>query len=148
MISNKNKVGDRIRQIRAVMSQQDFADKLGVSLSTLRRYESGERPPDAGFLVELYEKHHIQPLWVLTGDGSISIDDPQTAVSAPKGPEMDEELMSHVIHALLTACYKRQIKPNPEAFANAAVGVYQMSISNGSMPPQNALERLVGALDQ
>lgn len=61
-------IGIRIRDLRGDRSQQDFADELGVSLSTLRRYESGERMPDAEFLLALLEKEAADPTWVLTGN--------------------------------------------------------------------------------
>lgn len=43
-------LGERIRQVRGGMSQVDFAKQLGIGRTTLIRYESGERVPDASAL--------------------------------------------------------------------------------------------------
>ncbi len=43
-------MGERIRQVRADMSQVDFAKRLGIGRTTLIRYEAGERTPDAAAL--------------------------------------------------------------------------------------------------
>lgn len=64
-----NGIGDRIKQIRGTQTQQEFADLIGVGRTTLIRYESGERTPDAEFLIKLNVIYSIQPLWLLTGKG-------------------------------------------------------------------------------
>ena len=60
-------IGERLRSVRGDVSQSDFADRLGISLSSWRRYESGERDPDAETLVALHEKVGVNPLWILCG---------------------------------------------------------------------------------
>lgn len=62
-------VGDRLRGLRGDMSQADFGELLGVSLSTWRRYEAGERPPDAEALLKLHLLKGIDLHWLLTGNG-------------------------------------------------------------------------------
>lgn len=52
------------------MTQQEFSDLVGVGRTTLIRYESGERLPDAEFLIKLNVLYKVQPLWLLTGQGS------------------------------------------------------------------------------
>lgn len=63
---NLKGTGDRIRVARGKLSQADFAKVLGIGLSTLRRYESGERGPDAEVLLRLAEVGH-DPTWILLG---------------------------------------------------------------------------------
>ena len=60
-------IGERLRSLRGEASQSDFADRIGVSLSSWRRYESGERDPDAETLIALHAKVGANPLWVLCG---------------------------------------------------------------------------------
>lgn len=46
-------IAARITELRADTTQEDFSVRLGVSLSTLGRYERGERLPDIEFLAKL-----------------------------------------------------------------------------------------------
>jgi transcriptional regulator with XRE-family HTH domain len=65
-------IGSRLKVVRGAVSQKDFADLLGVSRSTLVRYEGDEGAPDAEFLIALFEKHGVDPTWLLTGRGKAS----------------------------------------------------------------------------
>lgn len=62
-------IGGRIEQVRGKMTQQEFAGLLGVNPKTVNRYESGDRLPDADFLIKLNVLFKVQPLWLLTGRG-------------------------------------------------------------------------------
>ncbi|WP_146030573.1 helix-turn-helix domain-containing protein [Castellaniella caeni] len=63
-------VGDRIRSVRGMLRQIDFANRLGVERKTIGRYEAGERPPDAEVLLRLSKEFGADPIWILTGQGS------------------------------------------------------------------------------
>lgn len=65
-------IGARIREIRKALgdSQVNFAERFGVSLSTLKAYELDGREPPSSFLVRLYTDLSIEPTWLLTGTGS------------------------------------------------------------------------------
>lgn len=65
-----NEIGARIKKIRGQLTQKEFADLLGVGRTSVVRYESGERTPDAEFLVKLNVIYKVQPLWLLTGQGA------------------------------------------------------------------------------
>ena len=69
MDDDSTDVGERIKAIRGGMTQQEFADLLGVSRKTITRYEAGSHLPDAEFLIKLNVLYSIQPLWLLTGKG-------------------------------------------------------------------------------
>ncbi len=64
---NLLEIGERLKSIRGEASQVEFADKVGVSLSSWRRYELGDRAPDAETLIALHERLGANPLWVLRG---------------------------------------------------------------------------------
>lgn len=64
---SENTVGSRIRNIRGNETQKEFAQRLDVKRTTLARYEAGESPPDAEFLLKLYSTCQIEPIWLLTG---------------------------------------------------------------------------------
>jgi transcriptional regulator with XRE-family HTH domain len=59
--------GSFLKQLRGKVNQDEFARLLGVGRTTLIRYESGERDPDAAFLRRLHFELGVDPLEVLTG---------------------------------------------------------------------------------
>jgi|GEM_PF-1123856 len=79
-------VGERIGQVRGARSQERFADDLGVSVSSVRRYEGGVRLPDTEFLILLREREGVSADWLLTGAGSRRRIDSDSGVLALDGP--------------------------------------------------------------
>lgn len=59
-------LGGRIRQMRGDTSQVEFAKQLGIGRTTLIRYESGERVPDAEVLT-FWAERGIDIDYLLTG---------------------------------------------------------------------------------
>lgn len=68
---SETELSGRLQIIRGEMTQREFAKRLGVGRTTLIRYESGERIPDAMFLQMLILKFKIDPSWLLLGLGSV-----------------------------------------------------------------------------
>ena len=60
-------VGDRIRQLRAATTQEEFASVLGISQAQLSKYELGQSAPRLGVLIRLSEKYGKSTDWILTG---------------------------------------------------------------------------------
>lgn len=67
-------LGERIRQIRNRAPRHEFARELGIGTSTLQRYESGERRPDADLLRRICETYNVNPSWLLLGSGPVHLD--------------------------------------------------------------------------
>jgi len=61
-------IGERIKQLRGKEPQELFAKRFGVSRSTILRYESGGRDPDAGFLIALCRTYNVSANWLLLGE--------------------------------------------------------------------------------
>jgi len=78
-------VGERVRGVRGSRSQQEFADHLGVSVSSVRRYESGERLPDAEFFLAVLLREGVGADWLLTGQGLRKRADYDVAMNAATG---------------------------------------------------------------
>lgn len=57
----------RLQIIRGSTTQEKFAKMLGVGRTSLIRYESGERVPDATFLQAVVTKCKVDPSWLLLG---------------------------------------------------------------------------------
>jgi len=62
-------IGARIRQVRGSMTQKEFADRLGIGRTSVVRYESGERSPDAVFIARAHALLGVDPIWLLAGVG-------------------------------------------------------------------------------
>jgi transcriptional regulator with XRE-family HTH domain len=60
-------LGERIAHIRGELTQQDFAERLGVSRNTLVRYEKNKRLPSSDFLQLLISDYGADPQWLLMG---------------------------------------------------------------------------------
>ena len=66
-------LGNRIRLVRekAKLSQEELAEKLGVTQTTITRYENGHRLPCADFLESLVKLSGCDPGWLLAGEAEI-----------------------------------------------------------------------------
>lgn len=51
-------------------TRKDIATSLDISEDTLRKYEKGEAYPRIDFLIRVYEKYHINPLYLLGIDST------------------------------------------------------------------------------
>ena len=63
-------LGDRLSAVRrqAKLSQEEMAEKLGVSRSAYQYYERGERDLTGSLLLKVLEQFGVDPLWILEGD--------------------------------------------------------------------------------
>jgi transcriptional regulator with XRE-family HTH domain len=70
-------VGNRLKAIRKALglSQKEFAQGLEKSASYVSEMESGKTKPGFNFLVELFEKHKINPAWVILEEEEMFISD-------------------------------------------------------------------------
>lgn len=67
---------DRIKQVREALnlSRQEFAQKLGVSVSSIESYEYGRRVPSGAQIELLCRKLGINEQWMLTGEGEMYVE--------------------------------------------------------------------------
>ncbi|MEK7880793.1 MAG: helix-turn-helix transcriptional regulator, partial [Deltaproteobacteria bacterium] len=57
---------------KAKLSQEELAEKLGVTQTTITRYENGHRLPCADFLESLVKLSGCDPGWLLAGEAEIT----------------------------------------------------------------------------
>lgn len=67
-----NNIAARIVSLRMGMPRRAFAQKLGITESTLRNYEKGISLPDAQLLADICQKMQILPKWLLLGEGPMT----------------------------------------------------------------------------
>jgi transcriptional regulator with XRE-family HTH domain len=56
------------------LSQVDMSTSLGISQSNYSKYEMGLVSPGYSFLTKLYSKYSVNIHWLLTGEGSMYLD--------------------------------------------------------------------------
>lgn len=63
-------LGNRLRNIRVAedKTQKEFAEILGVSVTSIANYESEKRSPDCAFLEKLYELYEVNLNWLVAGE--------------------------------------------------------------------------------
>jgi len=64
-------IGERLKELRGDLSQEEFAKEIGVSHKGYQRYESGERVPHPHVLSKIAEKFDTTVDWILTGNLNI-----------------------------------------------------------------------------
>jgi DNA-binding transcriptional regulator YiaG len=62
-------VGQRIRKLRAQVTQEDFSRSLSISQAQLSKYELGQSALPLGALVKLAQQYGCTTDWILTGKG-------------------------------------------------------------------------------
>ena len=61
-------LGDRMRQVRGTSPMRDFAARVGVTGSTVCRWEAGTAVPNANDLTRLITEFDVDVWWLLMGD--------------------------------------------------------------------------------
>lgn len=66
-------MNERIRKLRKSlgMTQQEFADKLGVKPNTLSQYETGRNAPTPAVLQLMCRVFDVNENWLRTGEGEM-----------------------------------------------------------------------------
>ncbi len=62
-------IGERIRQLRGEVSQDDFAPSIGITQSQLSKIERGVLAPSIEMLLRLRKRFGKSVDWILSGEG-------------------------------------------------------------------------------
>jgi transcriptional regulator with XRE-family HTH domain len=87
-------IGERLKEIRGKMLQEDFGKLFGVYKGTVANYEKGIRKPDSEYLNNVLQHFpEINPTWLLTGHGQMrqekSEDQPAQQMIPKNAPQQD-----------------------------------------------------------
>jgi repressor LexA len=68
------KLGDRIKKARnkAGFTQEELANKVGITYPSINKYERNRRVPNSHILSLIAQELHCDPGWLLTGEKDIS----------------------------------------------------------------------------
>lgn len=78
---------DRLKELRRALNltQQKFADKLGVKQNTVAQYEMGRNDPSDAVIISICREFNVSEDWLRNGEGEMFI--PMT---------LDEEIASFI----------------------------------------------------
>ena len=86
---------ERVGKIRErfPLSQTEMAERVGISLRAYQNYERGEREIPVALVRAFYTEFRVDPVWLLTGSGSMIISEEQ-------GARLDQKLLDRVVDAV------------------------------------------------
>lgn len=64
------------------MTQQKFADAIGVKQNTVAQYEMGRNEPIDSVLNLICREYNVNPVWLRTGKGEIFLPEPKSELEA------------------------------------------------------------------
>jgi hypothetical protein len=67
------KTKERIRKLRRILdlTQQDFADRIGMKRNTIANYETGRNDPSTSVISLICREFNVNKNWLETGEGEI-----------------------------------------------------------------------------
>lgn len=76
---------NRLKELRNVegLTQQEFADKIGIKRNTFAQYENGRNEPIDAVVKLICDAFHVNETWLRTGEGEMRVEIPK-----------DDELMA------------------------------------------------------
>ena len=130
-------IGRRLAAVRAKvgLSQEAFAEALGLSKRAYIHYERGEREPPAGLFKAIYDLYGIDYLWLLSGT------DPEPQQAGAEN--VDFKLIVRIVDELerQLAVLGREMKPEHKARVIRAL--YQLGLEQGNVTK----DAVAGVLD-
>lgn len=66
-------MNERIKELRKTLglTQQEFADKIGVKRNTIAQYEIGRNPPIEAVINSICREFHVNGSWLRDGTGEM-----------------------------------------------------------------------------
>lgn len=84
-------IAERLKLIRGKETRESFSQKIGIHPQTLYRYEKGGREIDSGVIIAICEEYCISPAWLLTGSGSMHLEEvPSISMPHPEQAQPSE----------------------------------------------------------
>lgn len=113
---------ERIKLIRkrADLTQTKFGERLGVTLSSVQKWEIGAAVPNSATINLICDRFGVNETWLRTGDGEMLM------------PQSRQEEMAALVHSLMA--------DKPESFRTALVTTLLRFDPNG--PEWEILERI------
>lgn len=77
-------MNERIKELRRYldMTQQEFADRLGIKRNTVANYEIGRNEPVDSVVSLICREFHVREAWLRAGSGAMFEPDPESELDA------------------------------------------------------------------
>lgn len=110
---------ERIKQLRNVLglTQQKFADRLGLKRQTIAAYEIGNIEPSDSTLLLICKEFCTNKEWLLTGNGEM-FDIPEDEVAAVVSDLLEEDNPFYDLIVGIMKTYKKLDGKSQEALKN------------------------------
>lgn len=87
-------MNERLKKLRKEldMTQQEFADRIGIKRNSLANYETGRNTPIDAIIVSICREFNVNENWLRTGEGEMFIEmSYDDEIAQFVGQVMDEE---------------------------------------------------------
>lgn len=66
-------MNSRIKELRKILNitQQEFANKIGLKRNTIATYEMGKASPSDRTILDICDKYNVKEKWLRTGEGEM-----------------------------------------------------------------------------
>lgn len=70
---------ERLKQLRKALdiTQQEFADKIGIKRNSYANYETGRNTPIDAIILSICKEWNVNENWLRTGDGEMFVEIPE-----------------------------------------------------------------------
>ncbi|WP_170431707.1 helix-turn-helix domain-containing protein [Ruegeria arenilitoris] len=119
-------VADRLLALREELrlSQQQFADAVGISLRAAQNYERGTRKLPAETLIEISRRFQIDPLWIMVG--------PEERPRSLGQVGLDQRTLTRALGIVLRAIDETNADVSHDQIANMVAATYKFYMHNAS----------------
>ena len=122
-------MNERIKQLRSRlgMTQQEFADKLGIKRGTLANYEIGRNEPIDAIISLICREFEVNEVWLRTGEGGdenmfAKLDeDDRFSINLGKLSTTENQLAKNMLNAIAESSPERL--KHIEEFMKACLGL-------------------------
>lgn len=96
---------DRIKKLRKALdlTQQEFADRIGIKRNSYANYETGRNTPIDAIIVSICREFNVNEEWLRNGTGEMFKSDRDTAIVRLENllaSEPDDSFKHHLINKL------------------------------------------------
>lgn len=94
-------MGDRLKQLRKALNltQQEFADRIGVKRNSFANYETGRNTPIDAIIVSICREFNVNEEWLRTGEGEMFL---------PVEQDTDIEKLARLLAREENSSFKKQ----------------------------------------
>ena len=140
---------ERIKEIRGFLTQNEFAQKIGVTQGAVQKYEKGINYPGYGILEKIAEFGEVTVEWLLRGEEARP---PELQERAPEAysatlSALETALLTEVITAVEEVIKAERLKFSPAPKSRLIVRVYDDCRAQHQHPTHHQVRRLLLLVD-